>query len=104
MTRSHPHWSRRVVLQRGLTLGGALVAAGHGGRAFAQFVGENEPFIPTPGQILGPAHPVEKPADQDADLTMIKGPPGHAEGHVIRVAGKVSTGESLFGAQTSLAN
>jgi protocatechuate 3,4-dioxygenase, beta subunit len=104
MTRKHPHWSRRVVLQRGLTLGGALMAAGHGGRTFAQFVGEDGPFIPTPGQILGPAYPVDKPADQDADLTMIKGRPGHAEGHVIRVAGKVMThaGAPVRGARIEL--
>ena len=34
---------------------------------------------PTMDQVPGPFYPVIKPADQDADLTVIKGKPGKAQ-------------------------
>jgi len=43
----------------------------------------------TPTQVLGPFYPVVKPADQDADLTIIKGRTGRAAGQVIELAGRV---------------
>ena len=47
----------------------------------------------TPSQVLGPFYPVEKPVDQDADLTVIAGKTGRAAGQVIEVTGRVLNGE-----------
>ena len=44
---------------------------------------------PTEDQVSGPFYPVQKPVDQDADLTVIKGKPGKAKGQVIYVTGQV---------------
>ena len=98
------HYSRRALLHHGLVLGGAMIAAGYNGRTFGQFAGADGPFVPTPGQGLGPAYPVRKPADQDADLTSIKGRPGRAAGDIIEVTGKVMTpaGDPVPGARIEL--
>jgi protocatechuate 3,4-dioxygenase, beta subunit len=44
---------------------------------------------PTNDQILGPFYPVRKPADQDADLTIISGKDARALGQVLYVSGRV---------------
>jgi protocatechuate 3,4-dioxygenase, beta subunit len=44
---------------------------------------------PTPQQTLGPFYPADKPLDQDADLTVIKGKPGRAAGEILYVMGRV---------------
>ncbi|MBI2831120.1 MAG: protocatechuate 3,4-dioxygenase [Chloroflexi bacterium] len=44
---------------------------------------------PTPEQAQGPFYPPEKPADQDADLTLIRGKPRRAQGQVIYVRGRL---------------
>jgi protocatechuate 3,4-dioxygenase beta subunit len=38
---------------------------------------------------MGPFYPVEKPLDQDADLTVIAGKSGRAEGRVLHLMGRV---------------
>ena len=43
----------------------------------------------TPENIMGPFYPILKPLDSDADLTMIRGRKGKAEGHIIHVVGRV---------------
>lgn len=43
----------------------------------------------TPSQVMGPFYPVEKPLDQDADLTVIAGKSGRAEGRVLHLMGRV---------------
>lgn len=43
----------------------------------------------TPTQVLGPFYPLEKPLDDDADLTVVKGRKGRAEGQVLHVMGRV---------------
>jgi protocatechuate 3,4-dioxygenase, beta subunit len=45
----------------------------------------------TPAQILGPFYPVNKPTDQDADLTQISGRAGRAAGQVLYLNGTVAT-------------
>jgi len=47
----------------------------------------------TPNQVMGPFYPVEKPLDQDADLTAIAGRSGVAEGQVVHVVGRVLNNE-----------
>ncbi len=44
---------------------------------------------PTPTQMLGPFYPIERLAEEDADLTWIKGHTKRAEGTVIQVRGRV---------------
>jgi protocatechuate 3,4-dioxygenase beta subunit len=45
--------------------------------------------VPTAKQGMGPFYPIEKPADRDADLTVIQGKPGKAQGQVVYVKGQV---------------
>jgi protocatechuate 3,4-dioxygenase beta subunit len=44
---------------------------------------------PTADQVQGPFYPVIKPVDQDADLTVIRGKQGKAQGQVIYLTGQV---------------
>lgn len=44
---------------------------------------------PTPSQTIGPFYPIQRLAEQDADLTWIKGHKKRAEGQVIQVTGRV---------------
>lgn len=48
----------------------------------------------TPTQVLGPFYPMQKPLDQDADLTMIRGRNGRAAGQVVNIAGRVLNADS----------
>jgi protocatechuate 3,4-dioxygenase beta subunit len=86
----HPrHGTPRIVTRRHL-LGGSLAAAGaalagHMIPAFAQTTLKR-----TSEQDMGPFYPVTKPADQDADLTVVKGKSGRAMGQVTYVSGKVT--------------
>ena len=43
----------------------------------------------TPTQMLGPFYPLEKPLDDDADLTLVKGRKERAKGQVVHVMGRV---------------
>jgi protocatechuate 3,4-dioxygenase beta subunit len=43
----------------------------------------------TPSQTMGPFYPVQKPLDQDADMTIVQGKAGRAAGQVIHVMGRV---------------
>jgi protocatechuate 3,4-dioxygenase beta subunit len=43
----------------------------------------------TPLQTLGPFYPGNRPKDQDADLTVIRGKPGRAKGDLLYVMGRV---------------
>lgn len=53
----------------------------------------------TAGQALGPFYPLAKPSDSDADLTLIRGRTGRAQGQVIYVTGQVldAAGDPLPG-------
>ena len=44
---------------------------------------------PTWMEIIGPFYPVEKPADQDADLTVIAGRTERAQGNILDLSGRV---------------
>ena len=48
-----------------------------------------EAVKPTWMEIIGPYYPVEKPADQDADLTMIAGRTERAAGNILYLSGRV---------------
>jgi protocatechuate 3,4-dioxygenase beta subunit len=58
----------------------------------------------TPSQTRGPFYPMTKPVDQDADLTVIAGRSGKAQGQVIYISGRVlgSHGKPLAGARIEI--
>jgi len=81
--------------------GAALTAVGiaaTGGIARAA-----EPAL-TAGGPLGPFYPIQRPGDDDFDMTMIKGRKGRALGRVIEVTGRVldSKGNPVRGAALEL--
>ena len=49
----------------------------------------NSALKPTQDQVLGPFYPVKKPLDQDADLTVVRGKKGKAQGQIIYLKGRV---------------
>jgi len=91
--------SRRKMLTMALALGGAA-AARPIGSAFAQ---EAKRQL-TPSQGMGPFYPLIKELDRDADLTVIRGKAGRAQGRVIHLAGRVLNlkGEPVRGARIEI--
>lgn len=84
-----------LITRRQLILGsGAAVLAIPAGA-------QRQPLI---NQTLGPFYPVQRPIDQDADLTIIRGRAGRPRGQVIEVAGRVTDldGKPLPGASFDL--
>jgi len=75
---------RRALMRTALALGVAGLA-GVAGRVLATDAG----LIATPANALGPFYPPQKPADSDADLTVVNGHSGHAKGTVLYVSGRV---------------
>jgi len=89
--------SRRQML--GLALGAnALALAGSWSHAHA------ETLKRTPGQILGPFYPLDKPPAQTIDLVALPGRPGRAQGQVIHVTGRVLNvdGKPVSGARVEI--
>ena len=68
--------SRRAIIGGGLTLF-ALSSA-------------RSAVIPTASQELGPFYPIQRPLDQDADLTRLAGSNGVAKGEIIDIFGTVT--------------
>lgn len=87
-------FTRRRVL--GMSLG--LAMSGFGGSALAQSLRL------TPGEIVGPFYPVLKPLDQDADLTVVAGKTGRAQGQLLHLAGRVLNldGQPVKGARVEI--
>ena len=85
---------RRRILQSAVAVAG-LAAVAPARAAVPQF---------TPNQVMGPFYPVDKPLDQDADLTVIAGKDGRAEGQVLHLMGRVvdSTGQPIPGARIEI--
>lgn len=79
MTDELNHFSRR-------TFAGSLIALG---AVAAAKVAAETVLKPTPSQTIGPFYPVERLAEEDADLTWIKGHKKRAEGTVIQIRGRV---------------
>jgi protocatechuate 3,4-dioxygenase, beta subunit len=89
---------RRLSRRDVLLLAGAVAAGVKPPSASAQTIRR------TPSQILGPFYPVQKPVDQDADLTTIAGRKGRAAGQIIEVGGRVVNrrGEPVAGARVEI--
>lgn len=90
-------YTRRRMLT---ALGGLGALALGGGAAFAQ---EGLRMF-TPPMDMGPFYPLLKPLDEDADLTVVKGKSGRAEGQVVHVAGRVlnARGDAVAGAKIEI--
>lgn len=87
-TPADPHAAdnkRRRILHAALALGGAGLL-GPAGRLLAA----DSPLTPTPRNAEGPFYPVRKPADQDADLTVVAGRGGSAAGTILYLSGRVT--------------
>ena len=84
--------TRRNVIVGGIAMAGAASAA------------PVEKLVPTSSQDLGPFYPVIRPADEDADLTRIKGRRGVAAGQPIQLISRVvdGRGNPLRGAMIDL--
>ena len=91
-----PLLSRRRVLAAS---GACATFAALGGTAIAA-----DKLRRTPTQVLGPFYPIEKPLDDDADMTLIKGHKERAKGQVVHVMGRVvnADGEPLKGARMEI--
>jgi protocatechuate 3,4-dioxygenase, beta subunit len=91
--------SRRELLGNALALGG-LALIHPVGSVFAQ---EAERQL-TLSQGMGPFYPLVKPLDRDADLTIIRGRSGRAQGQMINLTGRVLNlkGEPVRGARIEL--
>ena len=89
----------KFIITRRSFAGAAIAGAGliAGGSALAA------PAL-TAGGPLGPFYPVERPADDDFDMTMVKGNNGRALGRVIEVTGRVldQKGNPVNGAMLDL--
>jgi protocatechuate 3,4-dioxygenase beta subunit len=68
----------------------AQIAAGSALTGTALFA-QDTALPETPEQIVGPFYPLRRPADSDADLTLIRGRHARAAGEVLEVTGRVLT-------------
>lgn len=91
--------SRRWMLRTALALGGASLL----GPAI-RLLAADLLHLPTPRNAEGPFYPVKKPADQDADLTVVAGQSGRAAGTILYLSGRVTDlrGKPLSGAVIEL--
>lgn len=89
--------SRRQMLEMALGLGG-FAFCGTTGLVFAQEAKH------TPSLILGPFYPQVKPLDQDADLTVLAGKKGRAQGKIVHLMGRVLNlkGEPVSGVEVKI--
>jgi len=99
MTDGQEPFTRRRVLRLGLAWG-ALALGGPLNSVFAQ----ERRLKESPNTVVGPFYPLIKPLDQDADLTIIAGGAGRAEGKVLHLTGRVlnRSGEPVRGARVEI--
>src|SRR4051794_11175070 len=85
-----------------------MLFLGAAGLSFAGGLGHvlsQGPELPnTPKVTMGPFYPAVKPLDRDADLTIVNGSSGKAEGKIINVSGRVLThnGSPVSGAKIEI--
>ena len=96
-TPASPHISRRTLLGYSMLLSGLAFAARPNAVLAAR-------LALTPGQGRGPFYPLQKPLDQDNNLTQIAGQPGRAQGDLLQVIGQVTDqhGQPISGAKLEI--
>jgi protocatechuate 3,4-dioxygenase, beta subunit len=100
-TPADPHHvpvTRRKALRAMLALGSASVAV------FAPTARTADSLRATPSNALGPFYPAQKPADSDADLTVVAGRPQRAAGTILYTSGRVLdvNGKPIVNAQLEM--
>jgi protocatechuate 3,4-dioxygenase, beta subunit len=100
MSEADNGFSRRQLLRMAISLSGITLYT-DATPAFAQVPAAR---VFTPSIILGPFYPQIKPADQDADLTLLRGRQKPAEGKAVYLTGRVLNlkGEPVSGAKVSI--
>jgi len=101
MNKQEKIFSRRQMLEMAIGFGGfGFAFSGTGGSVFAQ----EAKRLFTPPLTLGPFYPQIKPLDTDADLTLLAGNKGRAEGKVVHLMGRVINlkGEPVRGAKIEI--
>jgi hypothetical protein len=78
MTDQHRVLSRRQILRLGFAFGGFAMAT-----PLSSIYSQEQKLKQTPNMVMGPFYPLTKPLDQDADLTVIGGRSGRAQGKVV---------------------
>lgn len=73
-------------ISRRVFTGAAVASAGLVWASGARAIAER---VPTAKSPMGPFYPIRRPADADADLTLVKGQPKRAAGQVIEISGRV---------------
>jgi len=88
--------SRREVL------GAAVAVGGLAASPFQRALAATATF--TPMQTMGPFYPITRPLDTDADLTVVQGQPGRAQGKIVHLMGRVldDKGAPVRGAKIEL--
>lgn len=78
-------WCRIMagLTRRSFLLGGAGLVAARAVPALA------DTLQPTPRQTAGPFYPIEKPFDDDSDLTRVAGQENPARGHITELSGRL---------------
>lgn len=95
---SRTSFSRRDLLQ--MTLAAGSLAVSPRLLSLGPLLAQDPRRVLTPEQAMGPFYPMMKPLDLDADLTVIRGRRGQAQGSTIHVMGRVfdRKGEPVRGA------
>jgi protocatechuate 3,4-dioxygenase beta subunit len=78
-------FSRRELITVCLGGAGSVLLFG----SLAPLFAKSPLLIPTSEQAMGPFYPVVKPVDEDADLTVVRGKPGKAEGQILYLGGRI---------------
>jgi protocatechuate 3,4-dioxygenase beta subunit len=99
MSPQNKNISRREIFQFAFALGGLAVAG-----PVRSVLGQGAKRHLTAEQIMGPFYPAMKPLEADADLTMMAGRPGRAQGKVVELMGRVldRNGEPVRGAKIEI--
>ena len=93
--------TRRAILSGLAGAGGAAVAAA---QVPLRVSSERLHLRGTPQLNIGPFYPLNRPPEEDADLTQIAGRPGRARGQIIDLIGRVvdESGRPVSGAQIDM--
>ena len=91
--------SRRRMLQLGVAFGGFALT-----NPLSSIHAQEQKLKRTPDMMAGPFYPLTKPLNQDADLTVISGRTGRAQGRVIHLTGRVlnRNGDPVQGAKVEV--
>lgn len=100
MTEDERTFTRRELLRLGVVAGVALLWHPRG----LLWGWEADPLPVTPNTMMGPFYPLVRLADQDTDLTVVRGKRGRAQGQVIHLVGRITTpgGEPIAGVQVEI--